>query len=122
MNKVHLIAIVDDDAIVRDATRELLSALGYKVTTFSSAEELLSSRPIHEVSCVITDVRMPGMSGVDLQAQLRADGVSIPIIFMTAFPEDKDQARALAAGASGFLVKPYREEALVTCIGSALGT
>src|SRR5262249_6134896 len=115
-----LISVIDDDTAVRESTKQLLKSLGYSVATFASAEDFLSSDCKGKTSCVITDVRMHGMSGFDLQHRLKAGGDRTPIIFITAFPEQKLRERALEAGAHGFLTKPYREESLIAYLESAL--
>ena len=115
-----MISIVDDDNSVRNAARALLKSLGYSPATFASAEEFLQSGRLKETSCLITDVQMPGMSGVDLQDHLIASGDRTPVIFLTAFPDEGLRARALAAGAFGFLIKPLSEEKLIACLDKAL--
>ncbi len=115
-----IIAIVDDDPAVRRGTSGLLKSLGFSAIEFSSAEEFLNSGRAKDLSCVITDVRMPGMSGVELQDRLIAAGHKVPIIFMTAFPEERTKARAIKAGAFGFLTKPFAQNALLDCVNSAL--
>ena len=120
MTKVPVISIVDDDEAVRVATKDLVRSLGYATETFASAEEFLRSNRIDDTACLITDLQMPGMSGLELQKRLRARGCSLPIIFMTAFPEARARAQALAAGALGFLSKPVDDEALVAYLGDAL--
>ncbi len=115
-----MIAIVDDDASVRDATKHLIRSLGYAAVTFASAEEYLRSDCIEATSCLITDLRMPGMSGIELQERLIADGRRIPMIFMTAFFDESTRHRALRAGAFGFLNKPFEETRLISCLGKAL--
>jgi FixJ family two-component response regulator len=115
-----MIAIIDDDVAVRQATKGLLKSLGHSTETFPSAVEFLNSERIKDTTCVITDVQMPGMSGAELQKRLIADGYRIPIIFMTGFPEKGIQERVMAAGASAYLVKPYREQQLIDCLASAL--
>jgi FixJ family two-component response regulator len=114
------IAIIDDDESVRDTTRMLLRSLGYVTATFASAEDFLNLGEIARTSCVITDIRMPGMSGVTLQTRLIEQGRRIPVIFVTAFPEEKIKQQVLSAGAHGFLVKPYQEHSLISCIEGAL--
>jgi FixJ family two-component response regulator len=114
------IAIIDDDDDVRESTRQLLRSRGYLTLAFASAEEFLKSGEVIQVACVVSDVRMPGMDGVALQARLIEQGNSVPVIFVTAFPEQKVKERVLAAGAHGFLVKPYQEVSLISCIESAL--
>jgi len=116
------IAIVDDDVDVRESTRQLLRSRGYLTLAFASAEDFLKSGEAIQVSCVISDVRMPGMSGVALQARLIDQGNSVPMIFATAFPEQKVKDKVLAAGARGFLDKPYAEASLIDCIEAALKT
>jgi FixJ family two-component response regulator len=116
-----MISIVEDDASVREATRGLIRSLGYDAATFASAEEYLRSERVRDTSCLITDVQMSGMSGVDLQERLIADGHRTPIIFMTAYPEERVRARALGAGAVGFLSKPFDDERLIECLDRALG-
>jgi len=117
---LSVISVIDDDASVRAATDNLLSSLGYPVQTFASAEEFLRSTHLHSSSCVIADVQMPGMSGLDLLTHVRARGHNAPFIFITAFPEDSVRARALRAGAIGFLAKPYAAPALINCVETAL--
>jgi len=98
-----MIVVVDDDEAVRNGTQSLVRALGYRVSTFASADEFLKSEQVHDTSCLITDVQMPGLTGIDLQDHLIARGHRIPIIFITGFPEDGVRARAMKAGAVGFL-------------------
>jgi FixJ family two-component response regulator len=114
------IAIIDDDEAVRESTRQLLRSLGYTTAAFSSAEEFLQSGDVVGTSCVISDVQMPGMGGIGLQARLKDQETHIPVIFITAFPEERVKEQVLAAGACGFLVKPYQENCLVHCIETAL--
>jgi len=115
-----VISIIDDDGSVRAATRNLVRSLGYVVHTFASAEDFLRSPFLNETSCVITDVRMPEMSGLDLQAHLLAKGRPFPFIFVTAFSVESDRDRALKAGATCFLSKPFDGEALIQCLEAAL--
>ncbi len=114
------IAIIDDDAGVRESTRQLLRSRGYLTLAFELAEDFLKSGEVVQASCVVTDVRMPGMSGVALQAWLKAQGSTIPMIFVTAFPEQKIQEQVLAAGARAYLAKPYQAANLINCIEAAL--
>ena len=116
-----LIAIVDDNDSFRYATMSFIRSLGYAVVQFASAEAFLKSDRLHETDCVISDVHMPGMNGVELQGKLIAQGYHLPIIFVTAFPEIKVSAQALAAGAIGFLAKPFSDEMLVACLNEAIG-
>ncbi len=121
MRSATLISIVDDDESIREATKGLVRSLGYQAETFSSAEEFLKSACIDSTSCLIADVQMPGLSGIDLQRSLIARGSRMPTIFITAFPEESTRARAMKAGAAGFLAKPFSEESLVKCLDNALG-
>ncbi len=120
MAKVPIISIIDDDESVREATKSLIRSLGYHTATFASAEEYLQSDGAQWSSCVITDLHMPGMSGVDLQERLIADGNRTPMILMTAYFDESIRARALRAGAFGFLRKPYDEKYLIECLDVAL--
>jgi FixJ family two-component response regulator len=120
VSKRQVISVVDDDASVRAATDNLLRSLGYAVCTFVSAEEFLRSAHLDDTSCVIADVQMPGMSGVDLQARLLSQGYRVPFIFITAFPEKTIRARALKAGAICFLTKPFDRQTLIRCLDTAL--
>ena len=120
MAKQRVISIVDDDASVREATARLVRSLGYRAATFASAEEFLQSDRLHDSSCLISDLNMPGMTGADLQDRLIADGHRTPMIFMTAYFEENARDRVLNAGASGFLRKPFAEETLVACLEKAL--
>jgi FixJ family two-component response regulator len=115
-----VISIVDDDGFVRDAIGELVRSLGYHTAVFPSAEQFLESGRIGETACLITDLQMPGMSGFDLQNRLRNDGFNTPIIFVSAFPEERYRTRALDAGAVAFLSKPFEEQSLLDCINAAL--
>jgi FixJ family two-component response regulator len=114
------ISIVDDDGSVRIATGNLLKSLGYTVHAFASAEEFLRSHQLNDTSCVIADVQMPAMSGVELQSFLLAQGHRVPFIFITAFPEDAIRERAMKAGAICFLTKPFDRLNLVKCLDAAL--
>jgi FixJ family two-component response regulator len=115
-----MISIVDDDSFVREAVGDLLQSLGYKAATFDSAEDFLDSGCVEETACLIADVQMPGLNGLDLQSQLMAGGHRMPVIFITAFPEEKVRKRAMSAGAVGFLSKPFEENCLISCLESAL--
>ena len=115
-----MISIVDDDQAVRDATRALIRSLGYRVATFASAEEFLASERLHDTSCLISDVQMPGVTGIELQDRLVAGGHRIPIIFMTAFPDDRVRDRAMRSGAISFMSKPFSETNLIVCLDRAL--
>jgi FixJ family two-component response regulator len=115
-----VIAVIDDDASVRAATNNLLSSHGYLVHTFASAEEFLQSVLLNGSACVIADVQMPAMSGLDLLTHMRVQGYAAPFIFITAFPEESVRVRALKAGAVGFLAKPFAGPALINCVEAAL--
>jgi FixJ family two-component response regulator len=115
-----LIAIVDDDEPVRDAMKTLVRSLGYNASTFGSAEKFLNSEQIDDTSFLITDLQMPGLSGLDLQDRLIARGYRIPIIFITGFPDDTARARAMKAGALAFLTKPINEHHLIGHLEKAL--
>ena len=117
---VQVISIVDDDASVRAAADNFLSSHGYTVNTFASAEDFLRSARLDDSSCVVTDVHMPGMSGLDLLKVVRSQGNNIPFILITAFPSDSIRARAAKAGAHELLDKPFTCSVLVDCIETAL--
>jgi FixJ family two-component response regulator len=118
--KVPMISIVDDDESVRESTKELVESLGYEALAFASAEEFLESERARATSCLITDLQMRGLSGVDLQRRLLDEGRGIPIIFITAFPDEKTRSHVLDAGAIGFLTKPFSDEKLITHLDTAL--
>ena len=115
-----VISVVDDDVSVRVATDNLLSALGYIVHTFASAEDFLRSTHFSDTSCVIADVQMPTMSGVELQALLLARGQRLPFIFITAFPDESVRARVQKIGAICLLTKPFDRQSLIKCLDTAL--
>jgi FixJ family two-component response regulator len=117
---VPVVSIIDDDASVRVATNRLVRSLGYIAHILSSADKVLESSLVHDTSCVIADVQMPGMSGVELQSLLLAQGRRQPIIFITAFPEESTRARALEAGAICFLAKPFEAPTLVKYLEAAV--
>jgi FixJ family two-component response regulator len=120
LSTVSVVAVIDDDASVRTATDNLLSSHGYLVDTFASAEEFLRSARLSDSACVIADVQMPAMSGLDLLIHMRAQGNAAPFIFITAFPEESVRARALRAGAICLLAKPFAGPALINCLEAAL--
>ena len=120
MSKLPLLAIIDDDESVLVATDSLLRSLGYIVQTFASAEEFLRWERLDDFSCIITDVQMPAMSGVQLQDYLRSQGYRVPFIFVTAFPDERIRARALAGGAICYLTKPFDSNRLVHSLQAAL--
>lgn len=120
MTHKPLIAVVDDDQSVREALENLISSVGFEVKSFASSEDFLDSDPQLQTDCAILDVRLPGMSGVEVQRRLAADGQNIPVIIITAQGDDKTQDEAIAAGAIAFLKKPVKEEVLLTALESAL--
>jgi FixJ family two-component response regulator len=120
LSKVPVIAIVDDDESFRRATTSFVRSLGYGTAAFDSAEAFLKSHRFCDTDCVITDVQMPGMTGIELQGRLIAEGHRVPVIFITAFPEMRARAQALASGAIGFLAKPFNDQNLITCLNEAL--
>ena len=115
-----MIAIVDDDAFVREAMKSLMRSLGYDASTFGSAEEFLNSEQISRTSCLITDLHMPGLSGLDLQDRLIAEGYRFPIIFLTGYPDENVRARAMKVGAIAFLSKPVNADHLLGYLDKAL--
>jgi FixJ family two-component response regulator len=120
MAGIPLISIVDDDDSLRNSLDNLIRSVGFRAQGFASAEAFLSSNQAHDTSCLILDVRMPGMNGLDLQRQMVAANWRIPIIFITSHADDDARARALEAGAVDFLPKPFREEDLLNAIDAAL--
>ena len=120
MSTLSNISVIDDDASVRAATNNLLRSHGYTVHTFASAEEFLRSAHLNDTSCVIADVQMPVMSGVELLTHMRAQGHRVPFIFITAFPEESVRARVLKAGAIAFLAKPFAGPTLISSLATAL--
>jgi FixJ family two-component response regulator len=115
-----VIAIVDDDQSVREALTSLVRSLGYAAIAFERAEDLLKSERRRSVACVIADVQMPGMTGLELYDRLSASAKPIPTVLITAYPDDGARERALAAGVVGYLSKPFDEEDLLGCVRSAL--
>jgi FixJ family two-component response regulator len=120
MAKLPLIAVVDDDDSVRESLRGLIRSVGLAVAVFASAEEFLSSDDLRNTDCLILDVRMPGMNGLDLQRQLGATDYQIPVVFVTAHGDEEARQRALNGGAVDYLLKPFSEEALLNAIDAAL--
>ena len=118
--KSKLVAILDDDELMRGALQGLLKAVGLPAEAFVSAEEFLNSGQQHQVACLIADIRMPGMSGLELQAKLNAERHRIPIIFITAHGDEKMRMQALRAGAVEFMAKPFDDEALLESVRAAL--
>jgi CheY-like chemotaxis protein len=115
-----IIAVVDDDESIRDATKTLLRSAGYRVGTFASAEQFLDSGALGETGCLILDVRMPGMSGLDLLHRLRSSDSGVPIVFVTAHDDNGNRRQAIEAGAMAFLSKPFEAGALVDAVRTAV--
>jgi FixJ family two-component response regulator len=120
--KTPLISVVDDDDSVRESLRGLLRSVRFGVEVFASAEEFLSSEQVLDTDCLILDVRMPGMSGLDLQQKLAASHPEMPIIFITSHGDEDLKSRALNGGAVDYLLKPFSEEALLNAVQTALST
>jgi FixJ family two-component response regulator len=119
---VPIISIIDDDDSMRCAMKSLVTSLGLRVHTFRSAEEFLQSPRLDDTSCLITDLQMPGLSGVELQSLLLAQAHHMPIILVTAFPEEPTRNRVMEAGALGFLSKPFETQTLIKLIEKAIAT
>ena len=117
-----MISIVEDDVWAREGIKDLVLSLGYRALTFETAEDFVGSNRIADTACLITDVQLPGASGLELQDLLRNHGHRTPIILITAYPNEKLRARALDAGALGFLSKPFDEQTLIDCLTRAFGT
>ena len=115
-----LISIVDDDESVRDALKSLIDSVGFHAEPFRSGEEFLNSPYLSQTDCLITDVRMPGMSGLELQERLNAAHSSIPVVFISAHDDNEARARGLRAGAVAFLQKPFSEDSLLGAISECL--
>ena len=118
--KTSFIAIVDDDESVRNAVHGVLKSVGMKTRTFASAEEFMVSGQRNATACLITDVQMPGMNGLELQAQLVQADFSIPIIFITAYGDTRTRTQAMRAGAIAFLEKPFDDDVLLDSVRAAL--
>jgi FixJ family two-component response regulator len=121
MQKTSLVSVVEDDRYFRESMRRLMRSLGYPVEVFSSAADFLASPRRVETSCLICDVQMPAMSGIDLHRHLIKVGYAIPTILVTAYPNDVDRARALNNGVVCYLSKPIDETLLIRCLRGALG-
>jgi FixJ family two-component response regulator len=117
---MRLVSIVDDDESLRRSVGNLLTSVGFRVETFASAEAFLQSADRGNTGCVVLDLRMPGMSGLDLLMHLAAAGPRIPVIVLTAHSDDESRRRTLQAGAVAFLGKPFRGEALLAAVRTAL--
>lgn len=120
MAEIPIISIVDDDGSVREAIESLMKSVGYIAEAFPSAGDFLTSGRLDDTGCLILDVQMPGMTGLELQDHLIASKSRIPIIFISAHCDAESRARALEAGAVGFLQKPFSEDALLNAINSSL--
>src|SRR6516165_10233588 len=120
MSKVSLISIVEDDQFFRESLKRLINSQGYTVEAFSSAADFLGSPRLIDTACVIADVNMPAMSGIELYRHLANAGYSIPTILVTAFPNDTDRVRALNDGVVCYLRKPINDEHLIRCLRAAL--
>jgi FixJ family two-component response regulator len=116
----HIISVVDDDESTRKGTTLLIESLGFQAAGFESADSLLKSSQLEETSCLIIDVRMPGMNGLQLQSDLAAAGYKIPIIFITAYDDKESRRRAMQAGGVAFLAKPFTADLLLQTVRSAL--
>lgn len=115
-----VISIVDDDESVRKSTKRLLESMGFAVKIYPSAREFLRQGPLHDHGCLLVDVRMPEMDGLDLQKRLLDSCVELPVVFMTAYEDPGVRARAMQAGAMAFLQKPFSDESLMDALWSAL--
>jgi FixJ family two-component response regulator len=115
-----LIAIIDDDESMREAIKGFVRSLGYRADAVGSAQEFLGSRLVRRTSCVIADMQMPGMTGLELYQRLSTSANPVPTILITAYPDDSVRERALSAGVVGYLSKPFEENDLLACIRSAL--
>jgi len=123
MTQTPLISVVDDDDSVRESLQALIRSVGFKVNIFPSAEAFLHSEHLHNTDCLILDVRMPGMNGLELQGELRARRLQVPIIFMTAHESDEEaRSRALRNGAVEYLIKPISETVLLNAVDTALNS
>jgi FixJ family two-component response regulator len=120
MPNIPFISIVDDDNSLRGSLENLIRSAGFRAQGFSSAEAFLGSNQMHETACLILDVRMPGMSGFELQRLMAAANSHLPIIFISAHADDDPRTQALEAGAVAFLYKPFYEEELLNAIDTAL--
>ena len=118
--KGPLIAIVDDDESMRDTTRDLLESAGLSAATFASAARLLKSRRLHRVACLIADIRMPKMTGLELYRHLTASNHAIPTILMTAYPDERLPAQAMKVNLICYLTKPFEAEELLNCVRRAV--
>ena len=120
--KEPVIVVVDDDESACEGTMDLLKAMGFVAQGCSSAEDFLRSGQLGNTACLISDMRMPGMTGLELHSHLIQSGKTIPTILVTAFPNDRDRSRALKSGVLCYLVKPFNDDDLLRCVRSALGS
>jgi FixJ family two-component response regulator len=120
LQNVPIVSIIEDDESVRLAVQSLVRSLGLIAYTFASGEEFLQSPHVDDTSCLITDMQLPGMNGLKLQSLVLEQGRGMPIIFVTAFPEERFRKRALEGGAVGFLSKPFDGQILITLVEEAL--
>jgi FixJ family two-component response regulator len=116
----NLISVVDDDESIRRTTTRLIESFGFRAAAFESADSFLRSGHLHDTACLIVDVQMPGMNGLELQSHLAAAGCGVPIIFITAYDDRESRRRAMQAGAVAFLGKPFRDEQLLQAVRSTL--
>jgi FixJ family two-component response regulator len=115
-----MISIVDDDECARKGIERLARSLGHVVVTYASAEDFLDSNHVNDTSCLITDVHLPGLSGVELHQRLLADGFAVPTIFVSGLADQTIRTQVLASGAVGFLSKPFGQKSLIDCLKTAL--
>ena len=120
MTEAPLIAVVDDDRSIRNAVQNLLNAAGYATSTFGNATSFLDSSVRARVACLVTDMRMPGMSGLELHEHLSSTGAGIPTVIITAHPQELTRERALEAGVTCFLTKPFAPDDLLECVRHAI--
>ena len=120
MPKGPLVAIVDDDESIRDTTKDLLESAGFSAVAFARAASLLKSRRLSQISCLIADMRMPKMTGLELHRHLVASNRAIPTILITAYPDDRAQAQAIKAKVVCYLVKPFVADELIACVHCAM--
>ena len=120
MSQSQMVSIVDDDPLAREGIKELVESLGYKALAFVSVQDFLQSGAIAKTGCLITDLQMPGLTGLELQERLQTQGYRTPVILITAYPNEKHRCRAMTAGAVGFLSKPFEEQALLECLTVAM--
>lgn len=120
MPKRPLVAIVDDDESIRVTTKDLLESAGFSAAVFARAANLLKSKRLRHVSCLIADMRMPNMTGLELHQHLAASNLAIPTILMTAYPDERAQAQAIKANVVCYLIKPFAADELLACVRRAI--